>query len=83
MPAEIDDEKRSRIVFYSALGYTQEEIGDEVGVSRNTIVKYRRRAREAVESADDPRETLVSIIENEYDWDRGRNKVISFGDHPM
>jgi transposase len=71
MPAEIDTETRSRIVYYTALGYTQQEVGERVGVSRNTVRKYRRKTREVVEDADDPRQRLCAIIEDEYDWDRG------------
>jgi predicted transcriptional regulator len=83
MPAAIDATKRADIIYYSALGYTQQEISDVVGVSRNTIRKYRRAAREAVEDADDPRQTLVEILLGEYDWDRPGEPVLSFGDHPM
>lgn len=83
MPAEIDDAKRSQIIYYSALGYSQQEISDEVGVARNTVTKYQRKTRKAVESADTPKETLTDIIENQYDWERSQNKIPSFGDHPM
>lgn len=83
MPAEIDDETRSQIIHYTALGYTQQEISDVVGVSRNTIKKYRELTREAVEATDDPRETLVAILENDYDWDRAKRRSSSFGDLPM
>lgn len=72
MPAPIDDEERAAIVYYAALGYPRSEIAAEVGVSRNTVRKYLERARETVESADDPRATLCAIVENEYDWERGR-----------
>lgn len=83
MPAEIDDEKRSQIIYYSALGYTQQEISDEVEVARNTVKKYQQKTRKAVESADTPRKTLADIIENQYDWERSQSRIVSFGDHPM
>lgn len=83
MPAPLDDADRSRIVYYSALGYSQRAISDAVGASRNTVRKYQRRAREAVESADDPTDTLVAIIEGRYDWERPERTDLSFGDHPM
>ena len=83
MPAAIDSATRADIVYYSALGYTQQETSDAVGVSRNTVRKYREAAREAVERADDPRRTLAEIILDEYDWDRSNGPVLSFGDHPM
>ena len=83
MPAEIDDETRSQIIYYSALGYTQQEISKEVGVSRNTIRKYRQKAREAIESTNNPQETLADIILNQYDWERSETRTVSFGDHPM
>lgn len=83
MPAEIDDEKRSQIIYYSALGYTQQEISNEAGVARNTVKKYQQKTREAVESSDTPRKTLAEIIENQYDWKRSQSRVMSFGDHPM
>jgi len=83
MPAAIDSATRADIVYYSALGYSQQETSDAVGVSRNTVRKYRETAREAVERADDPRRTLAEIILDEYDWDRSNGPVLSFGDHPM
>ena len=83
MPAEIDDEKRSQIIYYSALGYSQQEISDEVGVARNTVKKYQQKTRKEVESADTPRKTLADIIENQYDWERSQSRIVSFGDHPM
>ena len=83
MPAPIDDEARSAIVFHAALGYGQAEIAEEVGVSRNTVRKYLRKTREAVEEAEDPRETLSAILRGEYDWERPERGRISFGDHPM
>lgn len=82
MPAEIDYEKRSQIIYYSALGYSQQEISEEVGVARNTVKKYQQKTREAVESDDAPRKTLTNIIENQYDWERSQSRI-SFGDHPM
>ena len=83
MPAAIDPATRADIIYYSALGYTQQEISDAVGVSRNTIRKYRRAARDAVADADDPRRTLAEILLNEYNWDRTDGPVLSFGDHAM
>lgn len=83
MPPEISDTKRSQIIFYSALGYTQREIGEEVDVSRNTIRKYRQKTREIIESANNPEKTLAAIIENRYDWERSKRQIISFGEHPM
>lgn len=83
MPAEIEDEKRSQIIYYSALGYTQQEISDEVDVARNTVKKYQQKTRTVVESANTPRKTLADIIENQYDWEHAQNRVPSFGDHPM
>lgn len=71
------------VVYYSAPGFTREDIGDEVGVSRDTITKYRHRAREAVESADDSRETLASVIQDDHDWDRGQHESIPFEEHPI
>ena len=83
MPAEISDEKRSQIVYYSALGYTQQEISNEVGVARNTVKKYQQKTRKTVESAEAPKKTLTDIIEDQYDWERSQNRIPSFGDHPM
>ena len=83
MPAEIDDEKRSQIIYYSALGYTQQEISNEVGVARNTVKKYQQKTRKAVESSEIPRKTLTDIIENQYDWEHSQRRIPSFGDHPM
>lgn len=83
MPAAITDERRSAIVYYAALGYAQQAIAEEVGVSRNTVRKYLRLTREAVEDAEDPRETLAEVIQGQYDWDRPAKRAFSFGDHPM
>lgn len=84
MPPAIPDEVRSSIVFHAALGYSQQEISDEVGVSRNTVRKYLRKAREAVEGADEPRETLADIVRDRYDWERPDPAAIrGFGDLPM
>lgn len=83
MPAAIDDDARSAIVFHAALGYAQQEIAEEVGVSRNTVRKYLGRTREAVEGAEEPREALAAIVRGDYDWDRPERGRISFGDHPM
>ena len=83
MPAALDYDARSRIAYYSALGYTQQEISEEVGVSRTTVRKYRAKIRDAVESSDDPRETLVAMLRNQYEWDRPATRIPSFGDHPM
>lgn len=83
MPAAIDDDARSAIVYHAALGYRQAEIAEEVGVARNTVRKYLGKAREAVEAADEPRETLAAIVLGEYDWNRHESGPISFGDHPM
>ena len=83
MPAPITDEERSAIVYYAALGYAQSAIAEEVGVSRNTVRKYLRRTRAAVEDAENPRETLAAVVLGEYDWHRPNRPPISFGDHPM
>lgn len=83
MPAPLDPATRSRIAFYSALGYSQQEIGQELDISRTTVRKYRAKIWAAVESSDDPEETLVAIIRNQYDWERPSEPSLSFGDHPM
>lgn len=84
MPAPIPDEARSRIVFLSALGYTQREIAEEVGVSRNTVRKYLRLTRAVVENADDPEGTLADVVRGRYDWERPEPAAIrGFGDLPM
>ena len=83
MPAPLDRDARSRIAYYSALGYTQQEIGEKVDVSRTTVRKYQAKIRYAVETSDDPRETLVALVRNEYEWDRSATPIPSFGDHPM
>lgn len=82
MPAAISLETRSRIVYYAALGYSQGEISDEIGVSRNTVRKYLREAREIVEDADEPKQKLAAIVQNEDGWEKDRQDIISFGDHP-
>ena len=83
MPAALDTHDRSAIVYYAALGYAQQEIADEVGVSRNTVRKYLRLNRRIVEDAPDPRETLAAVIREQYDWERPGRTAPSFGDHPM
>ena len=72
MPAAIGEDVRAAIVYHAALGYSNREVAEEVGVSRNTVGKYLERARAVVETAEDPRATLCAILENEYDWERGR-----------
>jgi transposase len=71
MPAAIDAATRGDIVFYAALGYSQEAIADEAGVSRRTVRKYLDRARETVERSARPRRTLCAILRGEYDWEQG------------
>ena len=84
MPAPIPDEARNRIVFYSALGYSQREIAEAVGVSRNTVRKYREEARTIVEAADEPGATLAEIVSGSYDWERPTPASIQgFGDLPQ
>ena len=84
MPAAIPDETRSRIVFHAALGYSQRDIAEEVGVSRNTVRKYLRRAREAVEESEDPPRALADVVTGQYDWERpDRSAVQGFGDLPQ
>ena len=83
MPAALDATERSRIAFYSALGYSQQEIGEELDISRTTVRKYRRKVRAAVENSDTPTETLIAILSNEYEWERSADRIPSFGDHPM
>jgi transposase len=83
MPAEIDAETRSDIVYYAALGYSQQDIGEGLDVSRNTVRKYLEATRDRVSESDDPRGTLVDIIQNEYNWEFPDRQAPSFGDHPM
>ena len=84
MPAPIPDEARNRIVFYSALGYSQREIAREVDVSRNTVRKYLELTREAVEGADDPEGVLADVVRGRYDWERPNPASIQgFGDLPQ
>ena len=84
MPAAIPDETRSRIVVLAALGYTQREIAEEVGVSRNTVRKYLRLARVAVEGAGDPRRALADVVLGRHDWERPDPAAIQgFGDLPQ
>ena len=71
MPAAIDAATRGDIVFYAALGYSQEAIAEEAGVSRRTVRKYLDRAREEVERSARPRRTLCAILRGEHDWERG------------
>ena len=84
MPAPIPDEARADIVFLAALGYTRAEIAEEAGVSRNTVRKYLRLARDAVEAEDAPRAALVAVVRAEYDWERPDGTGAGgFGDMPM
>lgn len=71
MPAAIDGATRSDIVYYAAIGYSNRDVADEVGVSRNTVRKYLELTRTAVEESADPRETLCAILEDDYDWEEG------------
>lgn len=71
MPAAIDTSVRADIVFHAALGYSQQEIADEVDVSRNTVRKYLEAARRNVEASSNPRDALCAIVEDEYDWEGG------------
>ncbi|WP_136688051.1 helix-turn-helix domain-containing protein [Halorhabdus amylolytica] len=75
MPAAIDDETRSEIVFRAAQGYTRSEIAKTVGISRTTVRKYLEKTIEVTEDSDRPRETLCAIIQNDYDWDRTEGKT--------
>jgi predicted transcriptional regulator len=83
MPAAITDDQRNRIVYYAALGYTRSDIAEEVGVSRNTVRKYLREARETVESSEGPEETLAAMVRGDHDWESQRRTVTSFSEHPM
>lgn len=69
MPAAIDASTRGDIVYYAALGYSQQAVADAVGVSRNTVRKYLELTREIVEDAEEPRERLCAVLEGTYDWD--------------
>jgi len=83
VPAPIPASVRADIVYHAALGYTNEETAAAVGVSRNTVRKYLRLTRAVVEDADDPREALVDVVRNEYDWTRPAGPGGGFGDLPM
>lgn len=84
MPAPIPDEVRSAIVVHAALGYSQREIADRLGVSRNTVRKYLRRTREVVEASDDPEGILADVVRGRYDWERTRSTSIrGFGELPQ
>ena len=84
MPAPIPASVRADIVYHAALGYTRAETAAAVGVSRNTVRKYLRLTREAVEAEDDPRAALAEVVRNEYDWEPpGYAGAGGFGDMPM
>lgn len=84
MPAPIPDEVRNEIVRRAALGYSQREIAEAVGVSRNTVRKYLRRTREVVEGSSDPDGTLADVIQGRHDWERPeRASIRGFGEMPQ
>lgn len=67
-----------------ALGYSQREIAEELGLSRTTVRKYLRLTREVVEGADDPRAILADVVTGRYDGERPRPAALrGFGDLPM
>jgi len=84
VPAPIDDDTRSAIVARAALGYSQRDIAEELGLSRTTVRKYLHLTREVVEGADDPRAALADVVTGRYDWERPRPAALrGFGDLPM
>lgn len=62
LPAWMDEGKARRIAQLRALGYTQKQIADQVGVSQQTVSRYLAEIRGAADNADDLEKFLLALL---------------------
>lgn len=63
MPAKLDNEDRSQIVKLRALDYNKTEIGNQIGVSRQTVTKHLEEIRNEAEAEGDAELVLSKYIQ--------------------
>lgn len=62
LPIWMDQYKASRMVQLRALGYTQSEIAEQLGISQQTVSKYLAEVNKKARSAKDPVEFLWALL---------------------
>lgn len=62
LPSWMDRYKASKMVQYRALGYNQEAIAGELGVSQQTVSKYLAAVNQSAKTSTDTQEFLLALL---------------------
>jgi transcriptional regulator with XRE-family HTH domain len=62
LPSWMNTDKARDIATYRAVGYSQKQIADELGISQQTVSRYLRGLRDTAKGNDDLNKFFIGLI---------------------